>query len=196
MIRLIQLTLLLTLLLACGRGKNQAVTITPHTSSPGVDGVPADPFGSASGAYERLREVADAAVATPWDGTLEAFAPWLEEQTVAVERCLNLLKALRVGPKDVYAVANGRIAMLYEHIAVALTEASSVAAAGGHDADWTGQQDRIWDQAQAFWGRCVRGCSMGGTHLDAWDLRCRAGLANSQAQLDLSPQSQSPRQPK
>ena len=44
-----------------------------------------------------------------WSGELEDFAPWLEEETVAVERALNLLKALRVGPRDVYAVANGRI---------------------------------------------------------------------------------------
>jgi hypothetical protein len=36
------------------------------------------------------------------------------EETVAVERALN-------------AVANGRIAMVYDHIAVALTEASQVA---------------------------------------------------------------------
>lgn len=196
MTRLIYATLLVTLLLACGRGKNQAVTVAPHAVSPPAMGTPADPFGAVTGAYERLREVSDAARATPWDGDLQSFAPWLEEQTVAVERCLALLKSLRVGPKDVYAVANGRIAMLYEHIAGALTEASALATAQGDAADWKGQQDLIWDQALGFWGRCVRGCSLGGTHLDAWDLRCRAGVADSQAKLDASRPPQSPRQPK
>jgi hypothetical protein len=163
----------------CGRTKQQAVVIVPDAPSTPVD-VPGDPFGSSSAAYERLREVTDAALAMPWDGELESFAPWLEEQTVAVERSLSLLKALRVGPQDVYAVANGRVALVYTHIATALTEASTVAESEGYVADWTGQQSLIWQQANAFWARCARGCSMGGTHLDAWDLRCRRGLADSE----------------
>ncbi len=142
--------------------------------------MPGDPFGSASPAYARLVEVTDAALAMNWSGALEDFALWLEEETVVIERSLDLLKALRVGPGDVYAVANGRIAMLYEHIAVALTEASLVAEAAGFDADWKGQEGRVWQQANAFWSRCARGCSTRGTHLDAWDLRCRKGRAHSQ----------------
>ena len=62
-----------------------------------------------------------------------------------------------------------------------LTEASRLAEEEGHTADWTGQQNVIWEQAAAFWARCVRGCGMSGPHLDAWDLRCRTGLANSEA---------------
>lgn len=182
MIRLTSTAALLALLLACNRGKEQAVTVVPHEVSTNADAVPGDPFGSSSAAYERLREVTDAALAAPWSGELESFGPWLEEQTIAVERSLNLLKAIRVGPRDIYAVANGRIALVYEHIALALTEASRVAKQAGYDADWKGQEDLIWDQANAFWTRCVRGCSTGGTHLDAWDLRCRAGLAKSPRQ--------------
>jgi hypothetical protein len=182
-IRLTSTAVLFTLLLGCNRGKEQAVTIVPHEARPDANAVPGDPFGSSSAAYERLREVTDAALALPWNGELESFAPWLEEQTVAVERSLNLLKALRVGPRDVYAVANGRIALVYEHIAVALTEASKVAETAGYDPDWRGQEGHIWEQADAFWARCVRGCSTGGTHLDAWDLRCRSGLANTEAKL-------------
>lgn len=188
MIRIASAAALLMLALACNRGKQQAVRIEPHDVRRDSQAVPGDPFGSSSAAYERLREVTDAALASSWSGELESFAPWLEEQTVAVERSLSLLKALRVGPIDVYAVANGRIALVYEHIAVALTDASRVAEAEGYDSDWKGQEGRIWEQANAFWARCVRGCNMGGTHLDAWDLRCRAGLANSQGK--------SPRQPK
>ena len=79
-----------------------------------------------------------------------------------------------------------RIAFLYEDIAMALTEASALASAEGAEADWKDQEGRIWEQARAFWARCVRGCSMGGAYLDAWDLRCGHGLANSQAKLDAS----------
>ena len=182
MIRLTSTAALLALLLACNRGKEQAVTIVPHETKMSGDAVPGDPFGSSSAAYERLREVTDAALAAPWSGELRDFGAWLEEQTVAVERSLNLLKAIRVGPRDVYAVANGRIALVYEHIALALTEASKVAETSGYDADWKGQEELIWDQANAFWTRCVRGCNSGGTHLDAWDLRCRAGLRKSPRQ--------------
>ena len=167
----------------CQRGKAQAIVIVPSAMHTEADSAPSDPFGSASPAYARLRDITDAALATSWSGTLEDFAPWLEEQTVVMERALNLLKALRVGPGDVYAVANGRIAMLYDHIAGALTEASRVAETSGLNSDWKGQEGRIWQQANAFWSRCVRGCSTGGTHLDAWDLHCRNGQANSQAKL-------------
>jgi hypothetical protein len=173
----------LVLVLGCGRGKREAVTIVPREVPAHANAVPGDPFGASSAAYERLREVTDAALAAPWSGQLEDFAPWLEEQTVAVERSLNLLKALRVGPRDIYAVANGRIALVYDHIATALTEASRLAEAAGDNSDWKDQEGRIWEQANAFWARCARGCSTGGTHLDAWDLRCRSGLANSQVKL-------------
>jgi len=169
--------------LGCQRGKGQAVAIVPSSMQTDAVAAPADPFGSPGGAYTRLREVTDGALATRWSGDLKDFASWLEEETVAVERALNLLKALRVGPRDVYAVANGRIAMVYDHIAVALTEASQVAEAAGFDADWKDEEGRVWEQANAFWARCVRGCSTGGTHLDAWDLRCGNGQANSQTKL-------------
>lgn len=172
------------------------MAISPTPLPTQGDAVPEDPFGSASAAYVRLREVTDAALAAPWDGDLETFTPWLEEQTVAVERSLNLLKALRVGPRDVYAVANGRIALVYTHIATALTEASVIADAEGYEADWTDQESLIWQQAEAFWSRCVRGCNSGGTHLDAWDLRCRSGLADSAMKSELYPLPKSPRQPK
>ena len=177
--------LLVCLALGCQRGKEQAVVVDPRAIEARSHAVPADPFGSASGAYTALRDVTDAAVALKWSGALEDFAPWLEEETVSVERALALLKALRVGSRDVYAVANGRIAMVYDQIAIALTRASEEAAEAGFDADWTGQEGRLWEQANAFWARCARGCSTGGTHLDAWDLRCRAGLVNSQVKLGL-----------
>jgi hypothetical protein len=191
--RLIAAIAVVALLSSCNRGKNQSVTIAPHGAQVDADAMPGDPFGSASAAYLRLKEVTDDAIARPWNGALEDFAPWLEAQTVAIERSLGLLKPLRVGPLDVYAVANGRVAFVYEDIAMALTEASALAAKEGFDADWKDQQDRIWEQAQAFWARCVRGCSVGGSHLDAWDLRCGHGLANSSAKLEPLPP---PRQPK
>jgi hypothetical protein len=169
----------------CQRGKEQSVVIEPSAMQMSANSVPGDPFGSASPAYKRLVEVTDAAVAMKWNGALDDFAPWLEEETVAVERSLALLKALRVGPRDVYAVANGRIAMVYDHIAIALTEASRVAEAAGLDSDWKGEEGRVWAQANAFWARCTRGCSTGGTHLDAWDLRCRSGQANSAVKMAL-----------
>lgn len=170
--------------LGCQRSKNQAVVIDPSTMNTAPPSVPGDPFGSASPAYARLVEVADAALALPWSGALEDFAPWLEEETVAVERTLALLKAIRVGPADVYAVANGRIALVYDRIALALTEASRLAEADGFEADWKGEEARVWQTSNAFWARCARGCSTGGAHLDAWDLRCRVGEANSRAKLE------------
>lgn len=196
MIRTASTALLLCIALGCGRTKQDSVLISPSASQLALDAVPQDPFGASSAAYKRLRELTDAALASPWNGALDSFAPWLEEQTVAVEQSLHLLKALRVGPSDIYAVANGRIALVYTQIAEALTEASRIAEAEGHEADWTGQQNLIWEQAQAFWSRCVRGCSTGGAHLDAWDLRCRSGLADSEAKTASSSVSESPRQPK
>jgi hypothetical protein len=181
-------------LLGCPRGKEQAVTIVPSVYVADAHLVPADPFGSPTGAYTKLREVTEAALAASWNGELDDFAPWLEEQTVAVERALALLKALRLGSSDVYAVANGRIAMVYEHIAAALGEASAAAERAGYDADWRGEEGRIWDQANAFFARCVRGCSTGGAHLDAWDLRCRLGFAKSQAESASRAETKSPRQ--
>lgn len=185
-----------SLLVGCQRGKENAVVIEPSTIHRQAGAAPADPFGASSGAYTKLRGVTDEALARRWTGRLDEFPEWLEEETVAIERSLGLLKALRVGPGDQYAVANARIAMLYDHIALGLADATRAAEAVGHDADWKGQQARIWLQASSFWARCVRGCSASGTHLDAWDLRCRRGLANSQANLELSPEIESPRQPK
>jgi len=170
------------LLLSCRRGKEQAVAIAPSNSPMDPSAVPSDPFGAASPAYAALREVADEALARSWDGQLPSFAGWLEQETVAVERALSLLKALRVGARDEYAVANARIALVYEHIARGLTEASAAAEAAGYDADWKDQQGRIREQAHAFWMRCVRLCSTGGAHLDAWDLRCRYGGAQGPEQ--------------
>lgn len=162
--------------------------MVPHDVRLDPERVPAEPFGSPGAAYERLRELTDEALAAGWDGELEGLAPWLEGQTVAVERSLHLLKALRVGPRDVYAVANGRVAMVYEHIARTLTRGSELANERGYEADWKDQQDQIWEQASGFWMRCVRGCGSGGSHVDAWELRCRNGLARSERE--------SPRQPK
>jgi hypothetical protein len=175
------------LLLACRRGAEQAVVIEPNLLPLEIPAIPAEPFGSPSLAYAQLREVTDGALALPWDGQLESFAPWLEEETVAVERALVLLKVLRAGSGDEYAVANARIALVYEHIVRALTAASSLADAAGYDADWKDQQALVQEQADAFWERCARLCSTGGAHLDAWDLRCRRGLATGR--------EQSPRQP-
>jgi hypothetical protein len=176
-------TIVIVCVLGCQRGKEQAVVIVPSSMQTNATAVPADPFGSPSGAYTMLREVTDGALALRWSGELGDFGAWLEDETEAVERALALLKSLRVGPADVYAVANGRIAMVYDHIAVALTEATRLAEAAGHHADWRGQEGRLWQTANAFWSRCARGCSTGGTHLDAWDLRCRDGQANTRAKL-------------
>lgn len=175
--------LLLCLALGCQRGKEQAVVVEPGVIRAYEQASPVDPFGKGPGAYAALRDATDAALALNWTGQLDDFAPWLDEETQLVERALALLKALRVGPRDVYAVANGRIANVYERIATALTQASAQASAAGFDADWKDQEGRLWEQANAFWARCTRGCSTGGPHLDAWDLRCRAGLANSQAKM-------------
>lgn len=194
--RLISMIVLGLLVQGCQRGKEQAVIIVPSAMQPSPRSVPADPFGTANPAYSKLREVTDAALANRWSGSLDDFAPWLEAQTAAVERALGLLKVLRVGSRDVYAVANGRIAMVYEHIAMAMTRASKAAEAAGSSPDWKNEQARVWDQAHAFWARCARDCSAEGAHLDAWDLRCRAGRADSAAQMGASGSPQSPRQPK
>ncbi len=184
-----------SVLVGCQRNRQGAVVIEPSQMGPHASLAPEDPFGASAGAYTKLREVTDAALAVPWSGRLAEFADWLENETVAIERSLGLLKALRVGPGDQYAVANARIAMLYDHIAIGLTNATLAAEAEGLEADWKGQQGRIWLQSSSFWARCVRGCSMSGTHLDAWDLHCRQGLANSQTQVERSPEIESPRQP-
>ena len=181
-------------MLSCQHG-TEPVVIVPSALQMNPNTVPPDPFGAGSPAYAELRKVSDAALALQWNGMLQDFAPWLEEQTTAMERALALLKALRVGPQDVYAVANGRIAMAYDRIALALTHASELADTAGLDSDWQDQEGRIWEQASAFWGRCVRGCDMAGTQVDAWDLHCRNGFARSQAQLALWSKAKSPRQP-
>ncbi|MGD8317737.1 MAG: hypothetical protein PVH21_17975 [Myxococcales bacterium] len=173
---------------ACSRGGESAVVIEPSLAVSENDGVPVEPFGAPSPAYAQLRDVTDAALGLPWDGELESFAPWLEEETASIERALALLKALRATAGDEYAVANARIALVYERIAQALTDASATADAVGYDADWKDQQGLIQEQANAFWARCVRLCGVAGPQLDAWDLRCQRGLSTGQ--------KQSPRQPK
>lgn len=170
------------LLAACHRGAKDAVVIDPRQLAQEPPGVPSEPFGSPSPPYARLRDVTDAALALPWNGELASFSEWLEEETVAVERALALLKALRAGSGDEYAVANARIALVYERIVLALTDASAAADAVGYDADWKDQQGLIQEQADAFWARCVRLCGTAGSQLDAWDLRCRQGLAAGQKQ--------------
>lgn len=172
----------------CHRGAESAVVIEPGSTTPDANDVPVEPFSAPTPAYAELRDVTDAALALPWNGTLESFAPWLEEETAAVERALALLKALRASAGDEYAVANARIALVYERIASALTDASATAEAVGYEADWKDQQGVIREQANGFWARCVRLCGLAGAQLDAWDLRCRRGLTEGQRR--------SPRQPK
>ncbi|MEM7434480.1 MAG: hypothetical protein AAF436_04945, partial [Myxococcota bacterium] len=141
---------------ACGRSNTPPVVIEPQAMGM-LPNVPVDPFGTSSPAYERLVELTDAARTTDWDGQAESLTDWLEAQTVAVEQALVLMKALRVGPSDAYAVANGRIALLYEHIAGTLTEAEGVVPDDPTKYDWLGQEFALWEQANGFWGRCARG---------------------------------------
>ena len=143
--------------------------------------IPADPFGSPGPAYDRLREVTDAARAATWSGEINELAGWLEAETLAVEQSLALMKSLRFGAADVYAVANGRVALLYEHIARTLSEAEPLAKRHDLDFDWLGQEGLLWERANALWGRCVNGCALAGPYLDAWELRCRAGVDETQA---------------
>jgi len=180
--RLVSTVVLGLILLGCQRGKEQAVVIVPSDLQIDTNSIPADPFGTSNPAYTRLREVTDGALANQWSGSLDDFAPWLEAETVAVERALGLLKALRVGPRDVYAVGNGRIAMLYEHIATTMRRASEAAESVGSSPDWKDEETRVYEQAQSFWARCARDSGAEGTHLDAWNLRCQAGLASRLAQ--------------
>ncbi|MEM8609685.1 MAG: hypothetical protein AAGF92_21480 [Myxococcota bacterium] len=137
--------------------------------------VPSDPFGAPSLAYEQLRSTTDTARTTDWNGNVDDLAAWLEAQTQAVEQSLALMKALRVGASDVYAVANGRVALVYDHIASTLTEAEARVKDRELDFDWIGQQSVLWEQANGFWARCARGASLGGPYLDVWELRCEAG---------------------
>lgn len=180
--------LVLALVAACQRGGEEAVVVSPDRLPSEPTEVPVDPFGAASPAYAELRNVTDATLSDAWSGRLEDFAPWLERQTEAIERARSLLKALRVGPQDEYAVALARIALVYEHVVRGLTDASAAAQAVGYEADWRDQQGLVEEQAASFWMRCVHLCGQAGAHVDAWALRCRRGLAESQAQ--------SPRQPK
>lgn len=145
--------------------------------------VPSDPFGAPGQAYERLHQITDDARTTRWSGRVEDLAAWLEGETVAVEQSLSLMKTLRLGAGDVYAVANGRIALVYEHIASTLTEAEDLVKDRDLDLDWIGQQAVLWERANAFWARCARGCSLGGPYLDVWALRCRAGVGETAAKL-------------
>ncbi len=171
------------LLAGCQRGNEPPVAIAPDPDVMLPD-VPSDPFGAPGRAYERLRQITDDARTTAWSGRVEELAAWLESQTLAVEQSLALMKTLRLGASDVYAVANGRIALLYEHIASTLTEAEELVQDRDLDLDWIGQQSVLFERANAFWARCTRGCSLGGPYLDVWALRCRAGADETAAKLE------------
>ena len=174
-------TLLIAILfVGCKRGNEPPVAIAPDPSVMLPD-VPSDPFGTPGPAYDRLRQLTDTARTTVWSGQVDDLAAWLESETTAVERSLGLMKTLRLGAGDVYAVANGRIALVYEHIASTLTEAELVVT--DHDLDWIGQQTVLWKQANAFWARCARGSSFRGPYLDVWELRCQAGVEETAAKL-------------
>ncbi|MDH3625935.1 MAG: hypothetical protein OES69_07560 [Myxococcales bacterium] len=170
------------LLAGCQRSTEPPVTIAPD---PGVllPDVPSDPFGAPGKAYERLRKITDDARSTSWSGQVDELAVWLEGETEAVEKSLAIMKTLRLGAGDVYAVANGRIALVYEHIASTLTEAEVLVKDNDPDLDWIGQQAVLWERANGFWARCAHGCSVGGPYLDAWELRCRAGADETAAKL-------------
>lgn len=170
----------MALLAACNRNNEPPVMIVPEPSAM-LPEIPSDPFGSPGPAYDRLREVTDTALAATWSGQIDELADWLEAETVAVEQSLALMKSLRFGAADVYAVANGRVALLYEHIARTLSEAEPLAKRRGLDFDWIGQAGLLWQRANAFWGRCVNGCVLAGPYLDSWELRCRAGVEETDA---------------
>lgn len=161
------------LFVGCQRGDDLPVAIAPDPDIR-LPNVPSDPFGTPGAAYDRLLEVTDRARTNVWSGKVDELAAWLENETAAVEQSLGLMRALRLGASDVYAVANGRIALLYEHIAATLTEAELVVP--DRDLDWIGQEGLLWEQANGFWARCERGCNLGGPYLDVWELRCRAGV--------------------
>lgn len=170
------------LLVGCLRGNGPPVAIAPAPVAMLPD-VPSDPFGTPGAAYDRLHEITDAARTMIWSGKVEDLAAWLESETTTVERSLALMKTLRLGAGDVYAVSNGRIALLYEHIASTLTEAELLVT--DRDLDWIGQQALLWERANGFWARCERGCDLGGPYLDVWQLRCEAGIEETAAKLAL-----------
>jgi hypothetical protein len=170
------------LLAGCQRSNEPPVAIAPDPDIMLPD-VPSDPFGAPGQAYERLRQITDNALTTNWSGRVEELGAWLEAETIAVEQSLTLMKTLRLGASDVYSVASGRIALVYEHIASTLTEAEALVQDRDLDVDWIGQQAVLFERANAFWGRCARGCSLGGPYLDVWALRCRAGVEETAAKL-------------
>lgn len=175
--------LLLALAVGCARGDDAEVVIRPDPEVM-LPEVPSDPFGAPSLAYEQLRSITETARTTNWNGNVDDLAGWLEAQTLAVEQSLALMKALRLGTADAYAVANGRVALLYEHIASTLTDAElAVKDRELHD-DWLGQQAVLWEQANGYWARCARGASLSGPYLDAWELRCEAGELETAARFD------------
>ena len=177
---MIRTLVVVILLVGCQRSNEPPVAISPDPVVMLPD-VPSDPFGTPGAAYDRLRQVTDAARTTIWSGQVDELAAWLEGETTAVERSLALMKTIRLGAGDVYAVANGRIALLYEHIASTLTEAEVLVK--DRDLDWIGQQAVLWERANGFWARCERGCNLGGPYLDVWELRCQAGVEETAAKL-------------
>jgi len=183
------------LLLGCQRGGDSPVTIVPDATVRPPN-VPSDPFGAPGVAYDRLRAITDQARERSWDGNVETLADWLELETQAVEQALALMKTLRVGAPDVYAVANGRVALVYEHIAGTLVEAEPLVRARELEYDdWVGQEAVLFERANAFYSRCARGCRLGGLYLDVWELRCQAGVAETSAKLAATTAPPPPRQP-
>ncbi|MGB5809003.1 MAG: hypothetical protein WBG86_00660 [Polyangiales bacterium] len=189
-----RITLLAGIAIGCGRIDSPPVAIAPGPDVMLPD-VPTDPFGTPGKTYDQLLLITETARKTPWDGEVEHLAAWLEAQTVAVERSRAFLIGLAVGAEDVFAVANGRLALLYEHIASTLTDAEAVITDPDVDFDWMGKQMLLWEQANGYWSRCAVGCSLGGPYLDVWELRCEAGAEETGARFRPPMPEPSPRQP-
>ena len=181
----------------CQRGGEASIVLDPSVADEKMSDLPADPFsyGDARAAYAQLREQTEASRARQWNGELEDFDEWLELQTSDLEKDLALLRLLRGGSSEVYAVANGRVALVYEHIATAMQAASSAAAEVDASSEWRDQQALIWDQAVRYWARCASGTSASGPHLDAWSLRCRKGRRSANTRVSEAP-TPPPRQQK
>ena len=183
------------LAMGCQRSDGPPVAVAPEPNAMLPD-VPSDPFGTPGPAYDRLREITDAGRNNNWSGQVDELADWLEEETQAVEQSRALMRTLRLGAIDVYAVANGRIALLYEHIAATLIEAGAIVKDEELDLEWMGQEVLLWQQANGFWERCAYGSNLGGPYLAAWQLRCQAGVEETAARIaDHSPKvSETPAQ--
>ena len=167
------------------RTNDGVVEVVPSIAArPDLERAPSDPFPSSrdDSAYARLRRITDEACKQTWNRELESFEPWIEAQSEAVEGAVSLLRQLRIPLPDQYAIGNGRIALVYHRIVDAVEEAEQLAEQGGEEAfEWAGKGPFLREQAAGFWGRCVRGASAAGPHLDAWKLWCEVGLEGSHA---------------